>query len=388
MAGAKQKSPARIPFIRPEPPKLSCHTDELAQIENSGIYSNYGPVNTQLELEFISSMFGQGDCLTVCNATIGLMMSIRTVIGDEPPTARRYALMPSFTFAAAAHAAMWCGLTPLLCDVAPDTWLPDAESEEALLLKYAGQVSVILPCATFGNNLDLAHYRDLSRRYGVPIVVDAAASLGSQDHDRNAFGAGFEWPVIFSMHATKLFATGEGGLIYCADKERVARLRTMGSFGFEQPRSATMFGINSKMAETSALSALLQLRGFADVVQRRDQLVHHYAQCLSKEITLQRSLGRRQAHSFVSILLPKDVAYKRDQIRGYLRSQNIETASYFSPHLVEQPFFQKHAVTAALPNTEEIATRIVSLPTYEGMSVRDVKRVVSELHYGIQTARS
>src|ERR1700739_485919 len=102
----------KIPLVRPAPPQLSLAAAELQELEQSGIFSNFGPVNTRFEQEMLDRFFGgQGACMTVCNATIGLMMAIKDAIGEAP--AGRYALMPSFTFAAAAHAALWCGLTPL-----------------------------------------------------------------------------------------------------------------------------------------------------------------------------------------------------------------------------------------------------------------------------------
>ena len=87
-----------IPFLRPNPPRLSELLDELAGIEASAIYSNYGPVNTRLEQSLMRQFFaGEGACVSVCNATIGLMLAIRFAIGANPDKGRRYALMPSFT---------------------------------------------------------------------------------------------------------------------------------------------------------------------------------------------------------------------------------------------------------------------------------------------------
>ena len=76
---------------------------------------------------------GIGECLTVCNATTGLMIAIREAIAKRPDPRRRYALMPSFTFAAAAQAALWNGLTPLFCDIYPANWAADPVSELELL---------------------------------------------------------------------------------------------------------------------------------------------------------------------------------------------------------------------------------------------------------------
>src|ERR1700709_2159578 len=149
----------KIPFLKPNPPKLSELLEQLAEIEASSIFSNYGPVNTLLEQSFTREFFGgQGACVSVCNATIGLMLAIRMAIGPAGDKTRRYALMPSFTFAATAHAAVWAGLTPLLCDIEPDTWLASPSAEKKLLDRYGDKIAVIVPYATFGNNLDLDHY--------------------------------------------------------------------------------------------------------------------------------------------------------------------------------------------------------------------------------------
>jgi dTDP-4-amino-4,6-dideoxygalactose transaminase len=102
-----------IPFLRPQPPKLSALMEELIAIERSGIFTNFGPVNARFENAFVLDFFnGQGGCVTINNATIGLMLAMAEAVGGRV-TGRRYALMPSFTFAATAQAAMWVGLTPL-----------------------------------------------------------------------------------------------------------------------------------------------------------------------------------------------------------------------------------------------------------------------------------
>ena len=371
----------RIPVIRPNPPRLSEHARELAQIESNGIYTNYGPVNTRFEQELVTSIFRRGHCLTVCNATIGLMMAIRDVVGESAPTPRRYALMPSFTFAAAAQAALWCGLTPLLCDVDPETWLPDRESEESLLDQYKGQVAVVVPYATFGNNLDLPRYLALADRYSVPIVVDAAASLGSIDADGKAFGSGFPWPVVFSMHATKSFSVGEGGIIYSDDPQQISRLRSMGSFGFEQTRSATMLGLNSKLTEVAALTGLLQIQEFAGVVQRRAALASLYAIQLENAFDSQRLSGQHKACAFQSILLPRHLAPSRRVLIEKLQSMGIGAATYFSPHLAQQPYIQKRAVYGSLAVTEDIASRVLTLPLFDGMTSQQVTLVVACLRH-------
>ncbi len=67
-----------IPLVRPAPPQLSLAVAELQSLEQSGIFSNFGPVNTLFEQEMLDRFFGgEGACTTVCNATIGLMLAIK-----------------------------------------------------------------------------------------------------------------------------------------------------------------------------------------------------------------------------------------------------------------------------------------------------------------------
>jgi dTDP-4-amino-4,6-dideoxygalactose transaminase len=368
-----------IPFLRPNPPRLSELLDELAGIEASAIYSNDGPVNTRLEQSLMRQFFaGEGACVSVCNATIGLMLAIRFAIGANPDKGRRYALMPSFTFAATGHAAIWAGLTPLLCDIEPDTWLPAASAENEMLERYGGQIAAIVPYATFGNNLDLGRYQGLSERYGIPVVVDAAASLGSFDDNGNTFGTGLGHPVVYSMHVTKTFATSEAGLIYCADASAIDTLRAMGNFGFEQPRTATLPGLNSKLSEVAALLALRKLQDFDKVVGHRLALVNCYRDMLP-DWTFQRRVGRSDAYQFVSVLPPGPYGERRAHILDQLSASGIGFGKYFDPHLADQKYFRATSVAGELRETNRIARQIISLPLSDLMTEQDVIRVCEVL---------
>jgi dTDP-4-amino-4,6-dideoxygalactose transaminase len=369
------RMPYRIPFLRPRPPRLSQLLDELEVIEASGIFSNYGPVNTRFEGALTKQVFGGlGGCLTVNNATIGLMLAIR----EAAVPGRRYALMPSFTFAATAHAALWAGLTPLLCDIDPETWNACPRSEDALLRGHAGQIACIVPYACFGNCLDLDRYERLVHQEGIGVVVDAAASLGSLDEAGHGFGAGFPHAVVYSMHATKTFATAEAGVIHCGDLERVCRLRTMGNFGFGRPREATAPGLNSKLNEIGALLGIAKLEGFEAVVSNRAALAGTYRQLLPG-FTFQRAVGRRLAYQFMPALLPEDCPVPRAAVVAELAANGIGAAHYFSPHLAEHAYFAETCLTDSLTATARVAARVVSLPMSDEMTVAEVSDVCQVL---------
>jgi dTDP-4-amino-4,6-dideoxygalactose transaminase len=366
-----------IPLVRPAPPKLSLAIAELQAMEQSGIFSNYGPINTRFEQEMLTRFFGgEGACMTVCNATIGLMLAIKEVIGERAHG--KFALMPGFTFAAAAHAALWCGLTPLLCDIDPETWAADPAAELEMLTRHAGKIAVIVPYATFGYPIDVERYQKLSSRFGVPVVIDGAASLGTFDEYGRGFGSGFRGTVAFSMHATKSFAVGEAGLLYSADKARIERLRTMSSFGFGEPRTATMPGLNGKCSEVTALLGQLRLADYDRITARRAELFDRYREALP-ELQFQPEAPGSQAHQFVPALLPSAVRGRRANIRTALADQGIATGAYFCPHLFEQPYFQKVCVASRLSVCDDVSARILSLPLFDEMSHQEVDHVAERL---------
>jgi dTDP-4-amino-4,6-dideoxygalactose transaminase len=348
--------------------------DELKAIERSGIYSNYGPVNARFETALTEQVFGgTGGCLTVNNATTGLMLAIReAAVRTE---GRCYALMPSFTFAATAHAALWAGLTPLLCDVDPETWNSCPIAEDHLLHRYAGRVACIVPYACFGNGIDLERYDRIARDEGLGVVIDAAASLGSIDESGRGFGAGYRHPLVYSMHVTKTFATSEAGVIHCGDPDRLASLRAMGNFGFGRPREAILPGLNSKLSEIGALLALAKLEGFEELVSHRAALAAAYREQLPG-FGFQREIGQRLAYQFMPVLLPNDCPIHRRAVIAGLKNEGIGAGHYF---LAEQPFFIETSIVGDLRATAVIAARVLSLPMSDTMTHADVSVVCGVL---------
>jgi dTDP-4-amino-4,6-dideoxygalactose transaminase len=373
----------KIPFLRPSPPALSDHVERLRQIEQSGIFSNFGPVNSAFERAVVGQLFvGQGACVAVANATLGLMLALKAQL----PTRQKpgaFALMPSYTFAATAHAALWCGLTPLFCDIDPATWMPAAASEEQLLREYGSAISAIIPYATFGAALDLERYAALARRHSLALVVDAAASLGTRDHQHRNFGTGFSYPLVYSMHVTKTFATSEAGLVYSSDRTLIDKIRTMANFGFGQPRHTTMPGLNAKLSEVGALLASLRLADFDALVDRRCRLYDRYRQALP-DFEFQAPTAARQVHQFVPALVPAGAVDRRDGIIAALATLGIGAANYFSPHLAQQAYFRETCSSGPLTETNKISARSLSLPLSDTLSEGQIDDVCRALRAAVR----
>lgn len=374
------------PLIAPQPPRLSDHVDGLRRIEQSGTFSNNGPEVRALERDVTATLFGgHGASLAVANATLGLMIALRHAAGRRNAPGA-LALMPAFTFAATAQAALWAGLTPLICDIDPDDWAACAETEDQLIAQHGDRIAVVVPYATFGNAIDLDRYAELQRRHGMGIVVDAAASLGTLDDRGVGFGADFPFATVFSMHATKTFAVAEGGLIHSSDPALIDTLRAMTNFGFEAGRSATLPGINAKLPEVIALMARVKLAEIEAVCTTRSAIEAAYREVLGKAgFALQRPLGRRRASQFMPVMLPARLARQRGAIIAALGDVGIGAGQYFSPHLGEQPYFRASAIIADTPVADDVAARMLSLPITDTMTAADAQ-AVAERFVGICAA--
>lgn len=366
----------RIPFLRPSLVGVDSYLPLLREVDSAHLYSNFGPLNGRFELRVLDEYFGnEGAVATVGNATLGLMLAIKAL---ARPGAR-YALMPSFTFAATPLAAIWCGLEPWFVDIEPRSWCMDEAKLDVALKQLGDDVAVVMPYPAFATHAPLAHYAALHRG-GIPVVVDAAPGfgtmLGGVQH-----GAGFPGAVVYSFHATKAFGVGEGGMVYSADASLVQRIRRLSNFGFSAERVPEGDGLNAKISEYTAAIALATLDAFPGKLAARREVLAHYRRAIAASSLpargwqLQQTQGAVAAQIF-SLLVPPGA--DADAVVARLDAAGIELRRYFRPACHQQAHFSCCG-HGDLPVTEAISRRIVNLPFWEGMGEARVNRVISEL---------
>jgi len=376
MPDSVPRSRPLIPFLRPNLVRFEKYRHYLQSMDECRLYSNFGPLNSRLERRILDEHFdGLGSVCTVNNATTGLMLALS--VSKRPRG--RFAVMPSFTFAATPLAAMWAGLEPLFVDVRGDDFCISEASLDEALRRHGDEVAAVVPYAAFGQPLDLAPYESLARR-GIPVVVDAAASFGAT-RDGAAFGSGFSGAAVYSFHATKAFGVGEGGLVYSADEALVARLRAAANFGFGPERISLQQGLNAKLPEILAAVGLAALDEFPQVKRRRIEIHRWYEEELARAAPAQRGWRMQRsngevAYQFFPLLAPPGVS--NTAVVRALAAHGIELRTYFCPPCHTQPAFESCA-RLALPETEALARRALSLPLWNEMTRDNVASVVGGL---------
>jgi dTDP-4-amino-4,6-dideoxygalactose transaminase len=365
-----------IPFLRPKLVTADEVLPYLRRIDESRIYANFGPLNAEFERRILEEYFeGLGSVTSVHNATVGLMLAIDAV---KRPSGR-YAVMPSFTFAATPQAALWCGLEPYFVDIRAGDFCADEQVIAEVVGRLGDDVAVVVPYAAFGSACSLAVYSDL-HNHGVPVVVDAAASFGTSDLGRQ-FGAGFPGLVVFSFHATKAFGIGEGGIVYSADTRCLDRVRRASNFSFLSSRASERRGLNGKLSEYGAAVGLATMDVYRGKVAARQSVYRAYEVALRERGMFDRGWSLQKIrgevpHQFMGVLCPE--GFVNDDCVTILEAREIQARTYFSPACHQQPAFEAFPATS-LAVTNKISRRILNLPLWEDLQVADVLRVVDAI---------
>ncbi len=364
-----------IPFLRPQLPSLDAVAPYFRMAEEARFFSNGGPCERRLRTALSDYLGGVG-CVPVTNATSGLVVAIRAVLDAYGTGDRPFVVMPSYTFVATAGAVRILGLQPLFVDVEPGSWQMDADALADALATFRGRVAGVVGTHTFGLPPAAAsqqRWRQVCEDAGVPLVVDAAAGFGAVDDTGTRSGRDVV-PHVYSFHATKTFAIGEGGAITTLDEDLLQRCDALHSFGFAQGRVATHAGINAKMDELHAATALAALDSFDAVLARRREIAGVYRERLEPYgFTFQTgSSGGTWQAGYMSA---PDAA-TRAAVLTTAAGQQVGVAAYYDLPAHRHPAYDDSPVHGSLPVTDDLAARALALPMANDLTVDEVDRVV------------
>jgi dTDP-4-amino-4,6-dideoxygalactose transaminase len=367
---------SEIPFIRPRFPDPADLALEFAEIVDANWYTNFGP-KEQLFAQSISSYLGSDlHVATFANGTLALIAAVRATVGSG--NRDQYLLMPSFTFIAAAEAALWAGYRPWFIDIDPRTWQPSLDAARTALESARDDIAGIQLANVFGvGNPDIDAWEELAAEWGLPLAIDSAAGFGSNYSDHERVGGRGDCE-IFSFHATKPFAIGEGGALVSRDPEIARKAHDFENFGFEKSRECTQIGMNAKLQEISAAIGLRQFLGFDRRLASRRSVFEHYRASLT-ELGLQfqpNADGSSLCFASACCTSPDQKA----SILNSLQQNEIQARDYYNPPQHRHQYFEAHQEltrSTDLSVTTDVCSRIVSLPVHDHMEADDIARVIS-----------
>ena len=314
-----------------------------------------------------------------CNGTAAITAALMSL--DQPGAV----LLPSFTFPATLSAVQQAGRTPVLADVDARSWELSVDTVEAAVRRSPVPIAAVLGVRTFGLCRDWTEVQAWCDARGVPLILDSAAALGGRLADGRLVGVQGLMET-FSLHATKVFAVGEGGAIAC-DPDRLPALRRVMNFGLDAGELVGD-GFNGKVSEFTAAIGLAQDVVFDAQLAARRAAAARYAgfwQSRAPAWSIPWAPGDPPWQAYPVVAPSADAA---DRFEARAAARGLQIRRYYRPALHTAPSQARHAYGLALPVSGDLSARMVCLPMYSDLFESEHGDLLSRVQDALQAARS
>jgi dTDP-4-amino-4,6-dideoxygalactose transaminase len=343
--------------------------ERINRILDTRWLSNMGPFEQEFE-KSISEMTGARHCIAMCNATVALEIAVRALdlTGEV--------IVPSWTFIATAHALQWQQITPVFCDIDPQTHNLDPRKIEDLI---TDRTTGIIPVHLWGRACDTDAIEEIARRHNLKVLYDAAHAFGCT-HNGKMIG-NFGEAEVYSFHATKFFNTFEGGAVITNNDDLARKIRLMKNFGFADYDYVSYIGTNGKMSEVSAAMGLTSLESLDEFITTNRRNYDHYRQLLAGIPGVSViNYNDAEKPNYQYVVLEVDEAatgISRDDLVKIFWKENVNARRYFYPgcHRMEPYRTLFPDAGSKLPETERLAARVLILPTGTAIGPEEVQKI-------------
>ncbi len=332
-----------------------------------------GPEVAELEAA-LASYCGAAYCVSVSSGTDALqiaMMAEGIGRGDA-------VFLPAFTYTATAEVPLVLGATPVFCDVDPLTFQIDPAHLEQRIgaVRAAGKLRprALIGVDLFGQPANWPALSTLAAREGIFTLDDCAQSFGATLQGRQ-LGTAADATAVSFFPSKPLGAYGDGGALFTESAERAALYRSLRTHGEGTTRYEVLrTGMNGRLDSIQAAVLLAKLTVFADELAIRERIARIYDSRLGNAVgTPVRVPDSTSAWAIYAILLRDGAA--RDHVQASLKAAGVPTAIYYPRPLHLQPAYRDSHDGAALPVSEDLATRILALPIHPDLTDEAVAHI-------------
>lgn len=356
-----------IHVTRSAMPPFSEYCEEIRDLWDSRWLTNMGAKHERLREELAAYLDApRMDLLTNGHLSLELSLQALELEGEVITT--------PFTFASTTQAIVRSGLTPVFCDVDPETLTMDPAKIEPLITE---RTCAIVPVHVYGNFCDVEAIGGIARRHGLKVLYDAAHAFGARYKGRGA-GA-FGDVSCFSFHATKVFHTLEGGGACFRDEAFGQRLARLKNFGLEDPENVTGSGGNAKLDEFRAAMGLCNLRHVAEELEKRGRVTARYRDRLQGVPGLRLRALQPEVqlnHAYFPVLFDESrFGADRDRVQEALGDRGIMARKYFYPLTNAFPCFQGRFDPEETPEALRASRQVLCLPLYGDLPPETVDEI-------------
>jgi dTDP-4-amino-4,6-dideoxygalactose transaminase len=328
----------------------------------------------------IAEVTGAKYAAALSSGTAAIHLSL-VLLGVQPDD---IVLCSSLTFAASANPILYQYATPIFVDSEPDSWNMSPIALEAAL-EYCSQLGkkpkAIIVVNLYGQSADMDALSALSERYQVPIVEDAAESLGAtykgkQSGTFGKFG-------IYSFNGNKIITTSGGGMLVSDNEELIEKARFLATQSRDPAPyyEHSQIGYNYRMSNVLAGIGRGQLKVLSERVESRREVYKKYVKALTeiKCLDWMPELEGYYSNRWLTavVINPLKTTRTVTEFIEYLKDRNIEARHVWKPmHL--QPIFKEYKYFKH--NKSDVSLYLfengVCLPSASSMCARDQNRII------------
>jgi dTDP-4-amino-4,6-dideoxygalactose transaminase len=373
------KAPSQmVPVFRPQLPRCRDVLTYLRRIDATRIYSNHGPLLLELERRLSSRLGMPSDGVRCASSGTNALIGAILATAGRATALRPWAIVPAFTFVATAAAVELCGYQLYLADVDANSWLLDPE----MLIRHPMRehIGLVIPVATFGRPVPQAPWQAFREKTGIPVVIDGGASIAGVANKADAFLGNI--PVALSLHATKCFATGEGGAVVSCATDLVVRAAQALNFGLSGSRDSRTASTNGKMSEYHAAVGLAELDGWEDKLQAFDAVAERYRRRMADAGLSEWLLSMPNIAPNYVLLHCQSVA-RAESVQSSLSRSGIDFRFWYGRGLHTQTYLVD-VRRGSLDVTESLAPRVLGLPVAQDLMEDSIERIVAAVVAGVR----
>lgn len=253
----------------------------------------------------------------------------------------------SFTFAASANPIKYLGASPVFVDSEPDTWnICPSALEEAIIdrKKVTGNYpKVIIPVHLYGMPAKMNEILAIAKKYGIPVLEDAAEALGST-YCKKYCGTLGEYGVL-SFNGNKMITTSGGGALICPSEEADKHIKFLATQARENMPYYyhNIIGYNYRLSNISAGIGCGQMQVLDSHVARRREIHSLYSELLKDidglKVFQNPSSDFDSNFWLTTITFDTALGFTPEDLRQALEAENIESRWLWRPmHM--QPVFK------------------------------------------------
>lgn len=347
--------------------------EAVREVLESG-YLTQGPKAAEFEAA-VQRLVGSTYAFATSSCTTALhlaLVALDVSAGDE-------VVVPDFTFPATANVVVQQGAVPVVADIDPATFGMRADSLEQCVTE---RTKAIMPVHAFGLSADMDSIMDVAHRHGIPVLEDAACSLGGTYRGRPSGSIGDLG--AYSFHPRKIITTGEGGMVVTDDKSVADRLRVLRSHGSVRGHDYLSFveaGFNYRLSDVNAAIGVVQMARLDGLLAARRRNAAMLTRLLDGIAAVAPPVEPDYAeHTYQSYVVLLDARIDRDGVITRMRDRGIET-TLGTYSLQAQPYFQH--LPGAMRHRATTSARVhraaLTLPLHPAQTQDELEMIAGSL---------